>query len=933
MEEAVSGPRIEAAGERSIGAQQIRDAFTGDVVLPAEALHAAERVTAAPGTSNLPPPPLCLGRQDELAWLRHTLTDQREGAITQSGTVHGLGGVGKSTLALHYAHCYRGDYTLIWWIGAASPDEIETALTALTQTLVPGWAGTAGRGAQVAWAKQWLAWHPGWLLVYDNVDNPEDLAPYTGALNQGHHLATSRLTIGWPDTAPTLPLGNLHPDDATTLLCRLAFKDTAPTPRQQFDARALAADLGHLPLAIKQAGAYLAQNRGISLDAYRRRLGTKLAKTAHGLDAERTIARVWNVTLQVLEQADPLAVQVLHTAAWLAPDDIPYSLLTPPGADLDEIAEAIGTLAAYSMITDTGTHVSVHRLVQTVLRAPLTTTANTQPSTCPPGRQRAERTVLHHVSPPGRDGTSNTQWDTLIPHLAALAATTPPGHHNNALTSAYNNAANRLHQQGHTARTIPLMEATLAQRKQVLGDAHPETLISRNNLASALLTAGNLGKAVPLLETTLAQYERVFGDTHPETLTGRGNLACAYRIAGDLGRAIPLLETTLAQCEQVFGDTYPQTLICRGNLANAYQEAGNLGTAIPLMETTLNQCEQVFGDTHPEALTSRGSLARAYREAGDLGKAIPLLETTLAQREQVLGNTHPDTLTSRSNLANAYQEAGDLGKAIPLLEATLAQREQVFGDTHPDTLTSRSDLAGAYRVAGDLGKAIPLLEATLAQREQVFGDTHPQTLICRGNLANAYQAAGDLGKAIPLLEATLAQCEQVFGDTHPHTFTSRNNLASTLFTAGDLGRATSLLEATLAQREQVLGNTHPDTLTSRNNLATTYYAAGDLSKAIPLYEATLTQREQILGNTHPDTLTSRNNLATTYYAAGDLNRAIPLYEAALTQREQILGNTDPDTLTSRNNLASARQAAEAVQHGSTATSATEAAPQRPSTAD
>ncbi|MFJ4785909.1 tetratricopeptide repeat protein [Streptomyces sp. NPDC088794] len=756
-EEAVSGPRIAATGERSIGAQQIRDAYTGDVVLPAEALHAVERVTAAPGTSNLPPPPLCLGRQHDLAWLRHTLTDQREGAITQSGTVHGLGGVGKSTLALHYAHRYRGDYTLIWWIGAASPDEIETALTALTQTLVPAWASTAGRGAQVAWAKQWLAWHPGWLLVYDNVDNPDDLAPYTGALHQGHHLATSRRTIGWPDTAPTLALGNLHPDDATTLLCRLAFKDTTPNPRQGVEARALAADLGHLPLAIKQAGAYLAQNRGISLDAYRRRLGTKLAKTAHGFHAERTIARVWNVTLQVLEQADPMAVQVLHTAAWLAPDDIPHTLLTPPGADLDEIAEAIGALAAYSMINDTGTHVSVHRLVQTVLRGPLTTTANTQPSTCPPGRQRAERAVLHQLSPPpGRDGTSDTQWDTLIPHLVTLAATTPLGHHNNALTSAYNDAANRLHQQGHTARTIPLMEATLAQREQVLGNTHTDTLNCRNNLASAYLAAGNLGKAVPLLETTLTQREQVLGNTHPDTLNSRNNLAGAYQAAGDLGRAIPLLEATLAQREQVLGSTHPDTLISSSDLAGAYRVAGDLGRAIPLLEATLAQREQAFGDIHPQTLICRGNLANAYQAAGDLDRAIPLLEATLAQCEQVLGNTHPHTFTSRNNLASTLFRAGDLGRATSLLEATLAQREQVLGNTHPDTLTSRNNLGTVYQATGDLDRAIPLLEATLAQREQVLGNTHPDTLISRNNLAGAYQAAGDLDRALPLLGTALA---------------------------------------------------------------------------------------------------------------------------------------------------------------------------------
>ncbi|MGW4562797.1 tetratricopeptide repeat protein, partial [Streptomyces sp. NPDC004561] len=759
-DEAASGPRVKAAADRSIAAQHISNAYTGDVVLPAEALQAAERVIAAPGTSNLPPAPLCLGRQEELTWLRRTLTDQREGAITQSGTVHGLGGIGKSTLALHYAHRHRGDYTLIWWVNAASPDEIETSLASLTQTLIPGWAITAGRGAQVAWARQWLAWHPGWLLVHDNVEDPDDLAPYTGALHQGHHLATSRRTIGWPDTAPTLALGNLHPDDATNLLCRLVFKDTTPTARQQVDAHALAADLGYLPLAIKQAGAYLAQNRGISLDAYRRRLGTKLDKTAHGLDAERTIARIWNVALRALEQANPLAVQVLHTAAWLAPDDIPHTLLTPPSTDSDDIAEAIGTLAAYSLITTTETTLSIHRLVQTVLRTPRPRDKPQRPRHLQ-GRDSAEQAVLHSLaSAPGQDSTTDSQWDTLIPHLITLAATASPGHHNAPLTDAYNNTANRLHHQGHTVRTIPLLEAVLAQFEQVLGDAHPDTLASRNNLAAAYESAGDLGRAIPLLEAVLAQREQVLGDTHPHTLASRNNLAAAYESAGDLGRAIPLHATTLAQFEQVLGDTHPDTLNSRNNLAYAYRAAGDLGRAIPLLEAVLAQREQVLGDTHPHTLASRNNLANAYESAGDLGRAIPLHATTLAQREQVLGDTHPSTLTSRNNLAYAYRAAGDLGRAIPLLEAVLAQREQVLGDTHPDTLNSRNNLAGAYQAAGDLGRAIPLYATTLAQREQVLGDTHPHTLNSRNNLAAAYESAGDLGRAIPLLEAVLAQREQ-----------------------------------------------------------------------------------------------------------------------------------------------------------------------------
>ncbi|RKE19608.1 tetratricopeptide repeat protein [Streptomyces sp. TLI_171] len=834
----MTSPHSEASGQRAIAAQNIGTANTGDTIgLPAEILTAARDVPAPPGLTNLATRPLCIGRDDALTWLRATLTSTGGSAITQASAVHGLGGIGKTTLALAYAHRHRPDYTVIWWINADSPARIEQSLADLARRLLPAWADKAPQDACAEWAKTWLQWHPGWLLIFDNAEAPTDLGPYLGSLDRGHHIVTSRRATGWPRTIPTRSLGTLHPDEAAELLCTYAIEGRPPTPRELQDARMLAADLGHLPLALEQAGAYLAENPTTTIDAYRRCLGTRLDKAADGIGAERTIARIWTHTLQALTAHSPVAVQVLRTLAWLAPDDTPVSLLEPPNADPDDLAEALGALRRYSMATVTPDSISVHRLLQTVLRH----TAPAEPGHPPAGRREAEHALDRALTPLPEPTTGPArEWDTLMPHLIALAETTPPGHHDDSTTtSLYLTAAQYLYRQGHDARTIPLRKAALAQYEQVLGDTHPHTLASRNNVASAYQAAGDLESAIPLHETTLAQREQVLGDTHPDTLTSRNNLASAYEAAGDLESAIPLHETTLAQREQVLGDTHPDTLSSRNNLAGAYEAAGDLDRAISLHETTLAQCEQVLGDNHPDTLSSRNNLAYTYRSAGDLDRAIPLYETTLAQREQVLGDNHPDTLMSRNNLASAYRSAGDLDRAIPLYETTLAQCEQVLGDNHPDTLTSRSNLAYAYQSAGDLDRAIPLHETTLAQREQVLGDNHPDTLMSRNNLASAYQTAGDLDRAIPLYETTLAQREQVLGDNHPHTLTSRNNLASAYQAAGHTDRAIPLFETTLAQCKQVLGDNHPDTLMTRGNLAYAYRAAGHTDRAIPQYETTL----------------------------------------------------------------------------------------------
>ena len=579
--------------------------------------------------------------------------------------VHGLGGVGKSTLAARWAAAHAAEYVVTWWITAATPADIDAGLAALAVALQPALTGVLPLEALREGAVQWLAAHAGWLVILDNVTDPADVAPLLARASTGRYLITSRRASGWHGTAVPVRLDVLDPAEAQALLAAILSQDR---PREADGAAELCAELGFLPLAIEQAGAYLAQAGATPreyLDLLARYPAAMYQAAPEGGDAARTIARIWHVTLDRLAD-DPLAGQVLRILAWYAPDAIPRTLLDGL-ADPPAVLRAVGRLAAYSMLTAGPGTLAMHRLVQAVTRTPDPGDPHRDPQAIDAARDQATG-QLADALPDWQDPAGWPGWRMLLPHIDALASHAPPDTDTQDTAYLLNQAGVFLDGQGQPGRAAGYLQRALAGRLRVLGADHPQTLASRNNLAAAYEAAGDLGRAIPLYEQTLADQLRVLGADHPDTLTSRNNLAAAYQAAGDLGRAIPLYEQTLADCVRVLGADHPDTLTSRNNLAYAYEAAGDLGRAIPLYEQTLADQLRVLGADHPQTLGSRNNLASAYRAAGNLGRAIPLYEQTLADRLRVLGADHPDTLTSRNNLAR-LRGGGGPGPGHPAVRA------------------------------------------------------------------------------------------------------------------------------------------------------------------------------------------------------------------------------------------------------------------------
>ncbi|MFJ5231009.1 FxSxx-COOH system tetratricopeptide repeat protein [Kitasatospora sp. NPDC088391] len=818
---------------------------------------------ASPPRHNLPPVGRCHGREDELA-LIHGLLNDRASDPRRTVVLQGIGGAGKSTLAATYAHRHLDGYRLVWWVGADSAARIEQSLADLARSLDPALAQHLSGAELAERATDWLASHGDWLLVLDDVDAPEDLLPHLAALRSGHVLATSRRQDGWPYRAETLRLGSFTPDDSTALLWSLAFGDAPPRDADLDRVRLLAEDLGHLPLAVVHAGAFLRQNPDVTVEDYRARLATVLNTAPEGFDSEQTISRIWTRTLRVLTEQDASTVALLHTLAWLAPERVPLTLLEAPdgsghpdGPD-ERLRAALSLLASYSLVTLSTQHVGVHRLLQTVLR----NTAPAAPDGTPAGRRTAERLLTAALLAPADDSADpSSRWEALLPHVMALAAGSPPGHDDADAVPLYRAAARHLSAQGHAARAVPLLELVLGTLERAPSAARLDTVDARSELAASYWEAGRAAEAADLLEQVLADRQRLLGPDHPDTLTSRHNLAVSYQQVGRLSEAIDLLEQVLADRERVLGPDHPGALTSRHNLAVSYQQVGRLSEAVELLEQVLADRQRLLGPDHPDTLTSRHNLAVSYQQVGRLSEAVDLLEQVLADRERVLGPDHPGALTTRSNLATVHSDLGDLTQATTLLRTVLTDSQRLLGPDHPDTLTSRNNLAFVLHRNGDLPQATALFEGVVADSDRVLGPNHPDTLATRSNLAAAYRDLGDLTRATALFEGVLADRERVLGPNHPDTLATRSNLATVYRDLGDLTRATALFEGVLADRERVLGPEHPDTLRSSFALALALLEAGDSARGLALLEDVHRRRRVLLGEDHPQTRAALDALA------------------------------------------------------------------------
>jgi tetratricopeptide (TPR) repeat protein len=661
---------------------------------------------SGPVISNLPPRnPVFTGRDDLLTRLHHQLTagGGRRSVAVVGQALYGLGGVGKTQLALEYAHRFAADYDLIWWIAAENPLNIPAALTRLAPRLnIPP---TDDQEALAAAVLDALRARERWLLVFDNAEQADDLVPYQPAGGGGHILITSR-NPAWRALAQAVQVDVLERDEAVRLLLRRTHD------HDEASAAELAHALGDLPLALEQAAAYLEQN-GMPvrsyLAAYQRRHQQLLAK-GRALAYQGQVDTTWQLSIDELTRSDPAGVELLRLCAFLAPEAIPLDIFTPKVGLLPEalaaaaaadgedgVEEAAGACYRYSLVARDDTGIRVHRLVQAIVLARLST----------PDRQAynvAVAKLLAATFPEEPDDPKRwTCCAQLLPHVLAVA-----------------------------------------DHAQAIGVAEATSAVLLRRAATYLWRRGEYEPARELLERTLTLAEAAYGTGHLEVAYVLNELGVVLRDLGDLPGARAAHQRELEITEAVLGPEDPDVAVALGNLGGVLHALGDLPGARAAHQRELDITQATLGPDHPDVAVALGNLGGVLQALGDLPGARAAHQRELEITEAALGPEHPNVAVALDNLGLAYRGLGDLPAARAAHERALAISQAALGPDHPEVGITLDNLGLVHRALGDLPAARAALQRALTLREAALGPNHPEVGRILGNLGLVLRGLGDV---------------------------------------------------------------------------------------------------------------------------------------------------------------------------------------------
>jgi tetratricopeptide (TPR) repeat protein len=738
---------------------------------------------ALPNIWNIPYPrnPFFLGRDAELFQIRSHLLAGQTTALSQPQAISGLGGVGKTQLALEYAYRYYQDYQAILWASAESAESLVSSYVALANLLQLPEREAKEQEVTVQAVKHWLQKHSGWLLVLDNADDLAIASAFLPPHPGGHILLTTR-AAATGQLAHRLEITTLGPEQGALFLLRRAGLLPSDASLEQ-----ITQELGDLPLALDQAGAYL-EETGTSLGAYwqlYQEYRSELLHQRRGVGAGHplSVATTWSLSFQRIEECNPAAADLLRLLAWLSPDAIAEEVLAVGaaflGPRLSTVAEnawllnqAIEVIRAYSLIQRDPKEkmLSMHRLVQSVLRDQ-------------------------------QDETERPLW--IERGIRAINATFPQ------VTYTARKQCERL---------LPLAQtgAQRIEREQLFTEESGRLLFET---ASYLLDCGRYAEAEPLYQRALHIREQQLGPEHAQVADVLYDLAQLNQEQGKYEEAERLCRQALSIREQQLGPEHAQVADVLYRLASLCADLDEPVEAELLYRQALSIWQKQLGPEHRSAASVFNSLAILYSKQGRYTETESLFQQALSIWQKQLGPEHPSVASVLSNLANFYLEQSRYAEAEPLYQRLLHIWRQPSGRLATARMASALDrLAFVYTKQGKYAQAKPLYQRELSICEHLWNPEDRMVVRPLTGLANLYREQGKYAEAETLYQRALQIREQQLGPVHSETAEIIHEFARFQEMQGSNEEARAWYARALAVREQALGRRHPKTMETRTCL-------------------------------------------------------------------------------------------------------------------
>ncbi|KAJ5729398.1 uncharacterized protein N7483_003906 [Penicillium malachiteum] len=789
--------------------------------------------------------------------------------------LHGLGGIGKTQLAVHFVREHKHDFTAIFWLNAKNGNSR-------------------------------------WLIVFDNIDqydpndpgdgNLYDIKKFFPSVDHGSILITSRLLM-LTELGKPFPIRKLGLEDTAQVFMKnidLSGDNTTGGLESSPDVILLAGRLYGLPLAIVIAAAFMRET-GTSITQYLTYYqqswpDLQSQSSPGGQYQQGNILHTWMISYNEIQNRDPDAAELLLLLAHFDNRDIWYELVENASKSSDvpawleraissELAfkARVKSLIEFSFLEtkQQGGSYTMHPVVQDWC---LYITSSLRRRTLNPVHHLELAIISVGASvPTRREGNFTKLHQRLIPHANLLRI-----------------SQESLQMDQFSTNNIAVWD-------------------SFNAIGLLYKDEGKLKEAYEMLQRALAGKEKAHGPDHISTLKTVGNLAILYKKQGNITKSEETYLQALSGIERICGPESRSTLITLNNLGTLYYHQGKVKEAERMLLRALAGKENSYGPENIRTLDTVKSLGMVYSNQGKLKEAEELYMRALAgyNKDPSRGPEHLFTLDTilelgvlerdqgkRNCLEGLYQKQGKPREAEKAYQQALAIFEKTPGSEDESTLHAVHLLGLFYKNQGRLQEAEEMFRRALVGREKILGLDHKSTLKVALSIGNLYSSQGRLREAEEIYQRVLVACfEQPVIQDYLSILNRLHNLGSLYVDQGNLKEAEHIYQRALAGYEKALGLDYTSTLKVVLSLGHLYSNQGKLREAEEIYQRVLVAcSEKAINPEYSSILGAASNLGALFVDQGKPKEAEEVFQRTLAGYGKALGPDHQYTLVASRNL-------------------------------